>query len=202
MISFQDVSLLFGEGFFKLRTPSSLGSGIDVDGDWPLSFGKIIGLGMFPFPLPPPASLKWSQIRMRVSSQIHNNNWALTFRNMLSPTRLHMLAVLLHIIRMHTFQDVSDQVIWKAGLAASFIVRSQYRLLKPSQPQNKATKVLWKATTLLKVKIITWLAVRDRLPTPTSHQTVITMCFFVILTRSRLHMSSYTAFLLGESGNP
>jgi len=37
----------------------------------------------------------------------------------------------------------------------------------PLKPPDKAAKILWKAATPLKVKITTWLVVRDRLPTCT-----------------------------------
>jgi len=65
----------------------------------------------------------------------------------------------------HTFRDAPDQVIWRVGSLTSFTVRSQYRLIQPLQPQDKAAKFFWKAKASLKVKITTWLAVHERLPT-------------------------------------
>jgi len=45
-----------------------------------------------------------------VSSQIQDNEWALTFRFPLSQPRLLILADLMNMLRQHTFQDTLDQV--------------------------------------------------------------------------------------------
>ena len=91
------------------------------------------------------------------------NDWALSFRLPLSPTWLQMLADLICTLLTHAFQDVLDRVTWKVGPSPIFTVGSQYQPLLPSQPQDKAAKNLWKVATPLKVKITTWLAIRDRL---------------------------------------
>jgi len=57
-----------------------------------------------------------------VSSQIQDNDWAVFFHHPLSPVRLQMLATLIGVLRGHTIQNSSDQVIWKAGSVAAFIV--------------------------------------------------------------------------------
>ena len=100
-----------------------------------------------------------------VSSQIQDNNWALTFCHPISLIRLQALAEMVHILRQHTFQDVPDQVSCKVGSSATFTVHSQYKLLIPPQPQDIAAKTLWKVASPLKVKITTWLEVCERLPT-------------------------------------
>jgi len=54
--------------------------------------------------------------------------------------------------------------------------------VQPSQPHDKAAKYLWKVTSLLKVKIITWLAICDRLPTGLylhrHHIRLLSLCVF------------------------
>ena len=52
-------------------------------------------------------------------------------------------------------------------LSVLFIAAStttEQSLLQSPEPLDKAAKILWKATTPIKVKITTWLAGRDRLP--------------------------------------
>ena len=66
-----------------------------------------------------------------VSSQIQENDWVISFRHPLSPTRLQMLALLVGALQGHTFRDTPDQVIWKVDFSASFIISSQYKLLQP-----------------------------------------------------------------------
>jgi len=94
-----------------------------------------------------------------VNSQIQDNDWALSFCPPLSPARLQDLAGLMDILRMHTFWDGPDQITWKAGSSFVFTISSQYRLLQPSLPKDRAAKYLWKVTSPLKVKITTWLAI-------------------------------------------
>ena len=65
-----------------------------------------------------------------VNLQIQDNDRALTFCNSLSPIRLQMLVALLRTLRLH-IHDAPDRAIWKIGSSATFIVRSQYYLLKP-----------------------------------------------------------------------
>ena len=76
-----------------------------------------------------------------------------------------MLATIICILIRHSFQEVPDQVTWKAGPSATFIVRSQYQFLKPLRPQDRAIYTLWNLSSPPKVKITMWLAVHDRLPT-------------------------------------
>ena len=73
-----------------------------------------------------------------------------------------MLATLICTLWLHSFQDVLDQVTWNTGSSLTFTIRSQYQLLQPTQPQDKATTNLWKVVSPLKVT--TWLAVWERLP--------------------------------------
>ena len=81
-----------------------------------------------------------------------DNNWAISFCHPLFLTRLQMLALLIGKFQGHTFQDIPDQVIWKAGSAVSFTVSSQYKLLQAPQPQDTAAKHIWKTKAPLKVK--------------------------------------------------
>jgi len=46
-----------------------------------------------------------------VSSQIHDNDWAITFCHPLSPTRLQMLAVLMDTLQIRIFWDTPGQLI-------------------------------------------------------------------------------------------
>ena len=89
----------------------------------------------------------------------------ISFRHPLFPTRLLMLVVLMDSLHSHSFQNTPAQIFWKDDSSTSFIVHSQYKMLQPPQFQDKAAKIFWKAKAPLKVKIITWLAVLDRLPT-------------------------------------
>ena len=75
-----------------------------------------------------------------VSSQVQDNNWAITFRHHLSVVILKMLTALICTLREHIFQDTMDKIIWKAGSSASFTVRFQYQLLQPSRSQDIAMK--------------------------------------------------------------
>ena len=74
-----------------------------------------------------------------VSSQIQDNDWALTFKYAISMTRHRSLADLLLLLRCHTFRGAPDHVAWKERNVITFTVRSQYLLQQLSYPQDKAT---------------------------------------------------------------
>ena len=131
-----------------------------------MKFWKDCWLGEVPLALTFPSLFDMpSDKDVWVSSYIQDNNWALSFRHPLCLARLQMLAVLTGVLQRHTFRDTPDQVIWKVGSSASFTVRSQYKLIQPLQPEDKVAKFFWKAKFPPKVKMTTWLAVREQLLT-------------------------------------
>ena len=132
-----------------------------------------------------------------VSSQFQDNDRAVSFRHPLSPAMLQMLASLIGILRGHTVRNYPDRVIWKARAVDNFTVRSQYELLQPLRPQDKAAKYIWKALAPLKVKITTWLAVRDRLPTGLYLQRrYITLPTHCVFCDNHLESSSHFFFIM------
>jgi len=79
--------------------------------------------------------------------------------------RLGYRRSLIHTLHRHIIRDVLNKVTWNANTSATLTVCSQYQIPLSSQPQDVASKALWKVVSRLKVKITMWLTVRDRLHT-------------------------------------
>ena len=110
-----------------------------------------------------------------------------------------MLMALLQILQMHTFQDTQDQLQWKAGSTTLFMVRSQYFLLQPTQPPDKAVKILWKLRLPLDLLSETcYLHASIYTDIKSGH---FHIARFVDPTQSQLHIFFYPAPFPKESGN-
>ena len=93
-----------------------------------------------PWPLHSPVFFDMASDKdARVSSQIQDNNWALT---LVTPSlvRLQALTTLIHSLREHASWDGPNLITWNTDSSATFTVSAQYQLLQPPQPHDKAAK--------------------------------------------------------------
>ena len=112
-----------------------------------------------------------------VSSQFQDN---VSFQHPLSSTRLHMLALLIGILRGHAIRNSPDRVNWKAGAVDYFTARSQYELLQPQRPQDKAESTFGRRWLLLKSRSPHGLQFVTGYQQASTYKDVISCCLPVV----------------------